>query len=240
MRSMKLLIVIVFASCSVSAQNNKGSLTFQAAFPTGDYKNKYDVIPTGLLFNFTHQLKNQPPFSFGGEIGILQVNGADKYYTGVYSNEYNTFLVASWNHIVTVGTIFNVSLFPESPLFDVVVDINAGTNLFLTTGSISRDIGRDPVTNVIKTKYYYNDNHLSITFRMGGGAAIEMPLDRRKKIFALVKGSYFYGSHARYYTRPAIVNTQITLSPRSSATSMFLAEAGARIFLFNGHKKEKE
>ncbi|HXS59065.1 MAG TPA: hypothetical protein VN726_23235 [Hanamia sp.] len=239
MRSMILLALIMTASSSVSAQNNKGSLTFQAAFPTGDYKNKYDMIPTGLLFNFTHQLKNQPPFSFGGEIGILQVNGVNKYYTGVYDNEYNTFLVASWNHIVTAGAIFNLSLFPENPLFDVVVDINAGTNLFITTGSISRDLGRDPLTNTLRTKFYYTDNHISSTLRIGGGAAIEVPVDRRKKIFALVKGSYFYGSHARYYTRPTIINTQITLSPESSGTSMFLAEAGVKMFLFNGNKKEK-
>lgn len=237
---MILLVVIMAASSSVRAQNNKGSLTFQAAFPTGDYKNKYDVTPTGLLFNFTHQLKNQPPFSFGGEIGILQVNGTDKYYTGVYDNEYNTFLVASWNHIVTLGAIFNVSLFPENPLFDVVVDIKAGTNLFITTGSISRDIGRDLLTNTVKTKFYFTDNRISSTFRMGGGAAIEVPVDRQKKITVLVKGSYFYGSHARYYTRPTIINTQIILSPGSSGTSMFLTEAGVKIFLFNGDKNKNE
>ena len=237
MRSLIFLFIIIAASTCVRAQNNKGSLTFQAAFPTGDYKKKYDVMPTGLLFNFTHQLKNQPPFSFGAEVGILQVNGADKYYTGVYNNEFNTFLVASWNHIVTVGAIFNLSLFPESSLFDVVVNINAGTNLFITTGSISRDLGRGPLTNIDKIKFYYTDNHISSTLRIGGGAAIEAPVDRKKKIFAIVKGSYFYGSHARYYSRPKIIDRQIISSPESSGTSMILAEAGIKMFLFNGHEK---
>src|SRR5664279_4590503 len=110
---------------ATNAQGNMGSFTFQAGLPTANYKDSYNVIPTGMLFNFTHQLKNQPPFSFGAEIGILQVSGADKYYTGVYNNEYNTFLVASWNHLVTLGAIFEVSLFPENSFFDVLVNISA-------------------------------------------------------------------------------------------------------------------
>lgn len=237
MRSILLLVGIISINYTARAQINKGSLTFQAAFPATDYKNAYDLLPTGLLFNFTHQLKNQPPFSFGGEIGVLQVNGSDKYYTGVYNNEYNTFLVASWNHIVTVGAIFNLNLFPENSFFNILVNINAGTNIFITTASISRNVGLNLITNVVRTKYYYKDNHASFALRMGGGAAIEIPVGRQKKVFALAKVSYLYGSHAKYYTRPSISNTQIILFPKSSGTSMFLAEAGIKIYIFNRHKK---
>lgn len=237
MRIVLLFYGIMITTCSVSAQNNMGSVTFQAAFPVGDYSHSYDVLPTGMMFSFTHQLKNQPPFSFGGEIGILQVSGADKYYTGVYNNEYNTFLVASWNHIITLGGIFNVNLFPENSFFSVVANINVGTNLFLTTTSISRDIGIDPITRDVRTKYYYSDTHTSLALRMGGGLSVEVPLGRSKKIFALVKTAYFYGSHATYYSRPRIIDTQIMLAPRSTGTSMVLAQAGIKFYMFNGAKK---
>lgn len=243
MRSVLFLFAIIIAAFSASAQANKGSVTFQAAFPVADYKNNYDVIPTGMMFTFTHQLKNQPPFSFGGEIGILQVNGTNKFYTGVFNNEYNTFLVSSWNHIVTAGGVFCLNLFPENSFFSVIVDINAGTNLFLTTTSISRDLAPDlidPLTNAPTTKWYYFDGKTSFALRMGGGVAVEVPLGRKKKIFALVKGSYLYGSQANYYSRPYIVDTEIILSPRSSGTSMIVAQAGIKFYMFTGNKKQKE
>lgn len=75
---------------------------------------------------------------------------------------------------------------------------------------------------------------------MGGGVAIEVPVGRRKKIFALVKGAYLYGSHANYYSRPYIVDTQIILAPRSSGTSMLLAQAGIKWYMFNEDKKQKD
>ena len=240
MRSILLLFVVIVTINASNAQVNKGSLTFQAAFPVADYKGNYNIIPTGLLFNFTHQLKNQPPFCFGGEIGILQVSGADKYYTGFYDNEYNTFLIASWNHIVTAGAIFEVSLFPENSFFDVDVNISAGTNIFITTASVSRDDGWDWITNTAHTKYYFTDNHTSLALRMGGGVKVEIPFGRKKKICALIKGSYLYGSHAKYYGQPHITDAQIILSPRSSGTSMLLAETGLRFNMFDNNKNKKD
>lgn len=130
MRSSFFFLMILLVTERSAGQENNASLTFQAAFPAGDYKRNYDVTPTGLLFNILHDLPNQPAFSFGGEIGILQVSGADKYYTGVYNNEHNTFLIASWNHIVTAGAVFKLSLFPANTLFDIEIDVKAGTNIF--------------------------------------------------------------------------------------------------------------
>lgn len=235
MRVIIFFWIIVITVPTANAQVNKGNVTLQAGFPTADYKDNYHVMPSGLLFSFTHQLKNQPPFYFGGEVGIMQVSGADKYYTGTYDNEYNTFLVASWNHIVTVGVVFDVSLFPENTFFDLHVTICTGTNIFITTTSISRDIGRNLLTNRVITKYYYTYNHASFALRMGGGVEGEFPFGRQKKLSAVFKASYLYGSHAKYYARPSIVNTQIILSPKSSGTSMVLAEAGIRFNMFNRH-----
>jgi hypothetical protein len=240
MRALLFFIAIMITDFDAYAQANKGSVTFQAAFPGADNKNSYDVIPTGMMFAFTHQLKNQPPFSFGAEIGILQVNGADKHYTGVFANEYNNFLVASWNHIITVGGTFDVNLFPENSFFNAIVGINAGTNLFITTTSISRYVGPDPVVNAVAAKSLYSGTKTFFALRMGGEVAIEIPVGRKKKICALVKGSYLYGSHANYYSRPDIVDTKIILSPRSSGTSMILTQTGIKFYLFTGPKKQKE
>ena len=239
MRFIFIFLAILIVTNETSAQINKGSLTFQAALPTADYRKSYNVIPTGLLFSITHQLENQPPFSFGGEIGIMQVSGADKYYTGFYNNEFNTFLIASWNHIVTFGALFKLNLFPESRFIDVDIDITGGTNIFITTASVSRDVGIDPFTNTIKTKFYFTDNHVSWALRVGGGVGFQIPVGHQKKTAVLLRTSYLYGSHAIYYARPTIINTQIILSPKASGTSMIVTEAGLRFSIFNKSKKSK-
>ncbi|MEO9021759.1 MAG: hypothetical protein ABI237_09845 [Ginsengibacter sp.] len=115
-----------------------------------------------------------------------------------------------------------------------------GTNLLLTTTSISRDIGIDPITRDVTTRYFYTDTHASLALRIGGGLSVEVPIGRSKKIVALVKAAYLYGSHATYYARPRITDTQIMLAPRSTGTSMVLAPAGIKFYMFNGVNKQKD
>lgn len=228
-----LLSVITFTFFNVtSAQSNEGTLTFQAGFPQAIYKKTYPVISTGLLFSVLHPLKTKAPVSIGGEIGILEVSGSDKFYTGVYDNEYNSFLVASWNHIVTLAALLKLELLNTKSL-NVYVDGTIGSNMFLTATTISRDLYIGPITHLIKNKYYYSDRHASYTLRAGAGLGIEIPFGKQKKIAALLKGSWLYGSTAKYYAHPEINNTQIILFPRTSETTMLLAETGIRFSIFN-------
>ncbi|CAN5214880.1 hypothetical protein BH11BAC6_BH11BAC6_04280 [soil metagenome] len=103
--------------------------------------------------------------------------------------------------------------------------------MFLTFSSISRDIGID-ITNTVRTKYYYKDTHIAFALRAGTGLGIDIPFGRKKKFAAIIKASYLYGSNARYYAHPSVNNTQITLYPQESRTTMVLAEAGFRYGLF--------
>jgi hypothetical protein len=226
------LLFIIHSYC----QEKKATLSFQATFPQGEYKQVYPVTATGLKFGITQQLKKSQAISVGAELGILQVSGKNKNYTGYYNNEYNTFVVASWNHIITLATLFRANLLNHNKPWNLFVDVSFGTNLFITTTSISRDIP-DPFRDRDRVEYFYTDNHASFTFRAGTGIGIEIPFGRMKKVAALLKGSYLYGTHADYYAKPIINNTQIILFPRNSKTTMLLLEAGVR---FNLHKKEKK
>ena len=238
MRSILFFLATAIFLNTSHAQSNNASLTVQAGFPTAEYKKNYSGVSSGMLFSFTHQLKNQPPFSFGAQVGIMQVNGADKYYTGFYNNEFNTFLVASWNHIVTLGAIFKLNLFPENNSFDVNINIALGTNIFITNSTISRDKYFNPITNTAVTKYYYSDTRAAAALRAGGGLGIEIPLGQKKNISIISNASYLYGTKAKYYVHPTIINTQIILSPRQSGTSMLLGEIGIRFGLFNKNPRD--
>jgi hypothetical protein len=168
----------------------------------------------------------------------MQVNGADKYYKGFYNNEFNTFLIASWNHIVTLGAIFKLNLFPENNFFDVNLNITVGTNIFITNSTISRDKYFNPITNIEVTKYYYSDTRAAATLRAGGGLGIEIPLGQKKNTSIIFNTSYLYGSRAKYYAHPKIISTQIILSPKESGTSMLLAEIGIKFGLFNKNRED--
>ena len=112
---MRYFIIITIALLIFTksvAQKNTATLSVQAAFPVGDYKETYPNTSSGMLFSIEHKLENQPPFSVGGEIGIMQVSGLNINYTGIYSNQFNTFVVASWNHIMTMAALLKLNLVP--------------------------------------------------------------------------------------------------------------------------------
>jgi hypothetical protein len=230
-RFFLIILSLLFIFLSYSQEKN-ATLSFQTTFPQREYKQVYPVTATGLMFGITQQLKKSQAISVGAELGILQVSGKFKNYTGYYNNEYNTYVVASWNDIITLATLFRANLLNQNKEWNLFVDVSFGTNLFITTSSISRNIP-DPFSDRDRVEYYYIDNHTSFTFRAGTGMGIEIPFGRKKKVAALLKGSYLYGSHADYYAKPIINNTQILLFPRNSKTTMLLLEAGVRFNLKN-------
>ncbi len=178
-------VIFIYALLTISqlqAQSNIGAINLQLSFPQGAYKKAYPITASGLILSLMHARESQPGFYFGGEIGILQVSGSNKYYTGNYNNEYNTFLVASWNHIITFAGKMKINLLPDGEYFQPFIDISLGTNLFWTSTSISRDLPRDPITNVAGVKYYYNDTKTSWTLRIGSGFGIDFPFGQRKKL----------------------------------------------------------
>ncbi len=237
---MRYLIIITIALLIFTksvAQKNTATLSVQAAFPVGDYKETYPNTSSGMLFSIEHKLENQPPFSVGGEIGIMQVSGLNINYTGIYSNQFNTFVVASWNHIMTMAALLKLNLVPYNKSFNLFVDVTIGSNLFLTFTSISRDHGWDILTNSPATEFYYSDTKTSFTLRVGGGVGIDVPVGHKKNIAVMAKCYYLYGSMAQYYAKPIIGGFQITLTPKESETSMLLAETGISFGIFN--KKNK-
>ncbi|CAN5375936.1 hypothetical protein BH11BAC3_BH11BAC3_19050 [soil metagenome] len=215
------------------AQSNIATINLQLSFPQGAYKKTYPLTASGLILGIMHATENQPGFYFGGEFGILQVSGNNQYYTGNYNNEYNTFLVASWNHVITFSGMMKINLIPDGEFFQPFIDIRLGTNLFWTKTSISRDLPRDPITNVSEVKYYYSNSNTSWTLRIGSGVGVDFPFGHKKKFAAILKASYLFGSQATYYTHPLIKNFQITTFPRFSNTSMILLETGIRFNIFN-------
>ncbi|MES1181885.1 MAG: hypothetical protein ABUL44_03730 [Flavobacterium sp.] len=233
---MRRLVLLLFSSIYILtslAQTNTGELTFQMSLPQGGYKKTYPATGTGLMLSALHQMKKTPSFRAGIELGFLQISGKDKSYTGVYDNEYNTFLVASWNYIITTAALFRINLMPEVKPWNVFTEVSFGANLFTTGASVSREQYSDISRDFDQVKYYYNESHNDWSLRAGVSAGAEFPFGKKKIAAAVCKFSYLYGSKATYYAKPVFQGTQIILNPRQSQTSMLLTEAGIRLGLFN-------
>lgn len=187
--------------------------------PQGDYKRTYPVTSTGMIFSMVYRLKPDSPVSIGGELGVLQVSASKKHY--------GDYLVSSNNHIISLSPVVRVDLLEEDKKSNLFVDVKFGCNLFLTAATISSDY-EDPLTNTTVVTYYYSEFKTSYAFRAGTGVGFERMIGKKGRVWWLVKGSYLYGSHARYYAKPKIDGMNITLFPRQSKTSMILGEAGIR------------
>ncbi len=131
----------------------------------------------------------------------------------------------------------------------VFIEFTIGTNIFLTYSAISHekryniltdayDILTDTHTNRVKIDSSSFQSYWAL--RAGAGIGTAIPIGKNKKMSVIVKCSYLYGSHAEYFSRPAVQNLQITLVPKESNTSMLLAEAGFHFKIFNKKKRRSQ
>ena len=72
----------------------------------------------------------------------------------------------------------------------------------------------------------------ALSLRAGVGAGAEITIGKEKKTILVFKLSYLYGSTAKYFSRPAVENLQVTLFHKESKTPMLLVETGVRFIIF--------
>ena len=68
-----------------------------------------------------------------------------------------------------------------------------------------------------------------------------IPLDKRRDVMLLLKGSYLFGSNTKYLTDPYVDNNgNIYFTERESKTDMVIAEAGLRFSLSNNNRRGRQ
>ncbi len=241
MRFIFLILSFSFFS-NITAQLNHAAVSFQLNLPQGDYKKTYNKLGTGFLFGIVHGLHDKSFIGLGGEIGFLEVSRAGDEYKGYFQNKYNRYSIEVTNYILTIAPEFGINLVTLKNSMKVFIDFTIGTNIFLTYSAISHEKGYNILTD---TYDFLTDTHInrvkidSSSFqsywalRAGAGIGTAIPIGKNKKMSVLFKCSYLYGSHAKYFSHPAVQNLQITIVPKESNTSMLLTEAGFRFKIFN-------
>ncbi len=249
MRFLFIILSFLFFS-EVTAQLNNAAISFQLNLPQGDYKKTYNKLGTGFLLGVVHRLNDKSFIGFGGEIGFLQVSQAGNEYKGFFRNKYDKYSVGVTSYILTVAPKLSINLVTFKGSIKVFIDFTIGTNIFLTSSSISHEKGYNVLTDTYDfltdthsrrpVKIDSSSSHSFWALRAGAGIGTAIPIGKNKKIFALLKCSYLYGSYAKYFSHPAVQNLQITIVPKESNTSMLLTEAGFRFKIFNRKKHSSQ
>ncbi len=240
MRHVVLIVATFGLLTKVYAQVNTASLTFQLSVPQGEYKDHYSKTGTGLLFSYTHRLKDKPGIALGGDMGILQVSKAGNSYSGLYRNRNDNYYASATNYIITIASKLRGYVFTFKGSVRVFIDLTIGTNIFFTYASISHYHGREFLSRRPRLVTDSSFSHSSLSLRCGLGVGTEISIDKKNKLALLLKCTYLYGSMVNYFSHPHVKGLEITLTPLQSRSSMFLAEAGVRFGMFNKKKKHRQ
>ncbi len=241
MRFFFLILSFLFFA-KTNAQLNNAAVSFQLHLPQGDYKKTYNKLGTGFLLGIVHRLHDKSFIGLGGEIGFLQVSQAGDEYKGYFQNKYNKYSIGVTNYILTLAPKLSINLVTLKNSIKVFFDFTIGTNIFLTSSSISHEKGYNILTDTYdfftgthseRVKIDSSSFHGYWALRAGAGIGTAIPIGKSKKISVLFKCSYLYGSYAKYFSHPAVQNLQINIVPKESNTSMLLTEAGLRFKIFN-------
>jgi hypothetical protein len=133
--SAYLFIAIITASSvfeNASAQVNNATVAFQFSLPQGDYRKTYPRIASGFLFDIVHQSKQTSIAGIGGELGFMQVSGANDIFTGYYHHNYNEYYSSSYNYIFSLAPKLRLNLVTFKNSAKIFTDFSIGTNVFFT------------------------------------------------------------------------------------------------------------
>jgi len=224
MRSLLTVFFIIALSCSAHSQRTMATIDIQLTFPQGEYKSTYAKTGVGLRFNMLRRIGEESPISVGGEVGYLVTGSDSRYFDLYYGGYYDTYKISASNNVVNLAFKARADLVSKERPVLVFVDATIGANLFYSSAAIEQQtyFGNSQTVDADNSKGYW-------AFVWGPGIGIEIPMDKRKQIAAVVKGSYLFGANTTYLTDPSIDNNgTVYFTQHESKTDMILAELGVR------------
>ena len=227
MRNLIISFLVTGLVCSADAQKNSAGIHLQLSFPQGEYKSTYPKTGVGIRLNFLHRLKEDGPFSIGGDIGFLLTGSDSRFFDIYYGGYYDTYKVSASNNIVSLAFKARADLLSNERPLQLFIESTIGANLFYSSLSIERQsyYGNSQYVDGNNSKGYW-------AFTWGPGIGIEIPIDKHKQAAVSLKGSYLLGANSTYLTDPYIDNNGTTyFNQHESKTNMILAELGIRLSL---------
>jgi hypothetical protein len=223
------ILLFIFLAGDVNGQRTATTISFQLSFPQGEHKSVFPVTGYGLRWNIMHKPGVNSPLSIGGELGFLVTGNTSRIFDIFYLGFYDRYRVTATNNVLSLAFKARADLLPPEQKVQLFVDGSVGTNLFFSSVDITREtfFGESIYGAGNSTKGYWS-------FIFGPGVGVEIPLDKRKEVALVLKGTYFFGSNTKYLTDPYIDNDgNVFFTQHESKTDMIMAEAGIRLGIFN-------
>ena len=236
MRGILTGAVLLFSVLSSHGQRTIANISGQLSFPQGEYKRTYPVTGAGLRLGILTKPVADGPIYIGGELGFLVTSSDAKTFELYYNGFFDRYRVTASNNILSLAFKARADLAENNKPVQVFLDATIGTNLFFSSVDIERQtfFGGSQNAGGESTKGYW-------AFVFGPGAGLEIPLDKRRDVMLLLKGSYLFGSNTKYLTDPYVDNNgNIYFTERESKTDMVIAEAGLRFSLSNNNRRGRQ
>jgi hypothetical protein len=223
------LIVIFIAGCLISAHAQETSIgaTVQLSFPQGDYQSNFPKTGVGMRINIMHRLNEDGPLSLGGELGYLVAGSRARYFSGYYGGYFDTYKLSASSNVFALAFKARADLSPAERPIRFFIEATVGANLFFSSVSLQGQ------SNFGGSQYVDGDNSKGYwSFSWGPGVGVEIPIDKKGRVGAIVKGAYLLGTNTTYLTDPSIDNSgNVYFTQHESKTNMIIAEFGVRFSL---------
>lgn len=230
-RTLFSLLVLTLFVIPAFSQRTITSLSLQIGLPQDEYQDTYNATGIGFRWNVMHRPKDSP-LSVGGELGFL-INGRDaRTFDIFYLGFYDRYRITATNNILSIGFKVRADLVSNESPMQIFVDATVGTNLFFSSVDVARETyyGQNETTAGRSSKGHW-------AFVWGPGLGVEIPF-KSKETALVVKGSYLFGSRAKYLTDPYIDNdAEVYFTERESETTMLVMELGLRFGVFNKNRR---
>ena len=226
---MKKVLVIIFLLMNgvLFGQKYSAAIKLQTGIPQGDFRQSNDNVGLGGRFNFLYKPDKQIPISFGADIGYQVIGRQSKIFRTSLYGFFDEYRLTASNNILSVMLNMRIAPVKNNAAVQPFIDGLFGWNDFFSTVSLERitfnNSSGGQNTNSSKARW---------ALAYGGGAGLNIRLNKKEGLFIELKTSYLVGNKTKYLTDPVFYSDgSIGFTEKESKTDMLIPQAGVR-FIF--------
>lgn len=224
---------LLFISCILLAlqsngqrfvQKLTGGFSVPLGIPSGEFGDVNKNAAIGIRGQLMYNPSREVPVYLGLELGFSTMGSDTRYFYDSWFDEYEINASSNIFTILFKMRIQKPSRVAVRPFAEGLI----GWNDFFSSVNVTRTTTLGPGFN----NQTGNSSDASWAMTFGGGAGLDIRLNKEGNVWLEVKTSYMIGRKAKYYTDPRILsNGEVQFNFAESTTNMVIPQVGVRFGL---------